>query len=187
METKKTRRKVFKLATGIEPRPIEDCYWIIPGKFLAGEYPRVKRSKQKSEQKIKKLLSAGVTCFIDLTELEDKLEPYGHLVKQLSNETVQTIRFPVRDISVPYSNEQTIEILDTIDTIIAEQGCIYLHCWGGVGRTGIITGCWLARHGYKGEAALKKLYELWSQCPKSKRRISPETYEQEDYVRNWSE
>jgi protein-tyrosine phosphatase len=162
-------------------------YWLVPGRFLAGEYPRVKRSKQKSEQKIKKLLSAGITCFIDLTELEDELEPYDHLVKQLSNKTVLTKRFPIRDVSIPYSDEQTIEIMDTIDTIIADQGTIYLHCWGGVGRTGVIVGCWLARHGYKGEAALEKLHELWDYCPKSKRRESPETIEQENYVRSWSE
>ena len=182
----KTEKKKV-LATGNEPRPIEHCYWIVPGKFLAGEDPRVKRSKQKSEQKIKKLLSAGVTCFINLTEPEDGLESYDYLVKQLSNKTVLTKLFPICDVSIPYSHNQTVEILDTIDTIIAEQGRIYLHCWGGVGRTGVIVGCWLARHGYKGEAALEKLHELWSHCPKSERRISPETYEQENYVRNWSE
>ena len=187
MKTEKTREGVFEFATGDEPRPIEDCYWLVPGRFLAGEYPRVKRSKQKSEQKIKKLLSAGINCFIDLTELEDGLEPYDHLVKQLGNETVQTIRFPIRDISIPYSEDQTREILDTIDSIIEQQQIIYLHCWGGVGRTGTIAGCWLARHMYDGDAALEKLHELWSHCPKSQRRESPETYEQEEYVRNWSE
>jgi protein-tyrosine phosphatase len=186
MKTEKIKEDVFEFATGSEPRPIDDCYWIIPGIFLAGEYPRIKRSKQKSEQKIKKLLSAGVNCFIDLTELGE-LEPYDHLVKQLSNETVLTKRFPIRDISIPYSHQQTIEILDTIDTVIEQKKTIYMHCWGGVGRTGTIAGCWLARHLGRGEAALNKLHELWGYCQKSKRRISPETYEQEDYVRNWSE
>jgi len=175
-----------ELATGKEPRPIEDCYWIVPERFLAGEYPRVK-SKLMSEQKIKALLSIGITCFIDLTETADGLEPYAQMVKKLSGGKVLTKRFPIRDVSIPYSHNQTIEILDTIDTVIEQQKNVYLHCWGGVGRTGVIVGCWLARHGYKGEAALEKLHELWGYCPKSKRRISPETYEQEDYVRSWSE
>jgi len=187
METEKTRRKEFKLANGSGPRPIGDCYWVVDGEFLAGEYPRVKRSKQKSEQKIKKLLSAGINCFVDLTELEDGLESYDHLVRNLSNEKVLTKRFPIRDVSIPYSYDQTREILDMIDAIIAQRGTVYLHCWGGVGRTGVIVGCWLARHGYKGDAALEKLHDLWSHCPKSQRRESPETYEQEEYVRNWSE
>ena len=186
METEISKPKILNLATGNEKIPIKDCYWIVPERFLAGEYPRVK-SKQMSEQKIEALLCSGITCFIDLTESVDGLEPYDQLVKQLSNETVLTKRFPICDVSIPYSLNQTKEILDTIDTIIAEQGTVYLHCWGGVGRTGTIAGCWLARHGYQGEAALEKLHELWNHCPKSKRRISPETYEQEDYVSNWSE
>lgn len=31
---------------------------------------------------------------------------------------------------------------------------VYLHCWGGIGRTGTIVGCWLARNGFPGKAAL---------------------------------
>jgi len=57
--------------------------------------------------------------------------------------------------------------------------------WGGVGRTGVIIGCWLARHRGGGEAALIQLRELWQQCPKSAFRQSPETLEQERYVLDW--
>ncbi len=28
------------------------------------------------------------------------------------------------------------------------NGAVYVHCWGGVGRTGTVVGCWLLRHGY---------------------------------------
>ena len=31
---------------------------------------------------------------------------------------------------------------------------MYLHCWGGVGRTGTVVGCWLVRHGRTGDEAL---------------------------------
>jgi protein-tyrosine phosphatase len=187
MKTEEIKEDVFEFATGSEPRPIDDCYWIIPGIFLAGEYPRVKRSKQKSEKKIQDLLLAGVTCFIDLTEPRDDMEPYAQMVMQFSGAKVQTKRYPIRDISIPYSDEQTTQILDAIDAVIAAQGTVYLHCWGGVGRTGTIAGCWLARHGYPGDAALEKLHELWDHCPKSGHRESPETYAQEEYVRSWSE
>ena len=38
----------------------------------------------------------------------------------------------------------------------------YVHCWGGVGRTGIVAGCYLIEHGhYTGEAALAQLQLLW--------------------------
>ncbi len=78
-------------------------------------------------------------------------------------------------------------ILDTIDRSIADDGRVYVHCWGGVGRTGVIVGCWLARHGFPGDQALVRLRELWRQCPKSRYRQSPETREQEQYILRWME
>ncbi len=33
----------------------------------------------------------------------------------------------------------------------AGHGCtVYVHCWGGNGRTGAVVGCRLRRHGYAG-------------------------------------
>lgn len=64
---------------------------------------------------------------------------------------------------------------------------MYIHCWGGVGRTGTMVGCWLARHGFAGDAALAKLDELWGRCPKSRFRKSPETQQQRDYIVAWKE
>ena len=64
---------------------------------------------------------------------------------------------------------------------------VYIHCWGGIGRTGTIVGCWLSRHGYKGDNALSKLKELWQTCGKFYTSDSPETKEQENYIINWSE
>lgn len=37
-------------------------------------------------------------------------------------------------------------ILEVMDERIAAGGVVYVHCWGGRGRTGTATGCWLARH-----------------------------------------
>lgn len=80
-----------------------------------------------------------------------------------------------------------MSILDAIDAQISNGRPVYLHCWGGVGRTGTIVGCWLARHGYAGNAALERLRELWSACPKSADRVSPEKLCQQRYVRDWQE
>jgi len=50
--------------------PIENCYWVVPGKLLAGEYPR-DREEESSRVKINALLSAGIKSFIDLTEEDE--------------------------------------------------------------------------------------------------------------------
>ena len=147
--------------------------------MLAGEYPRNK-DDESSQEKINALLRAGVKAFIDLTEESEGLQPYSGLIGAAAHE-----RFPVRDLSIPESVEVTIKILDTIDGHIEHGRLVYVHCLGGVGRTGVVIGCWLARHGLGGEAALARLRELWQQCPKSATKISPETAEQEQYIRAW--
>jgi hypothetical protein len=136
---------------------------------------------------MRSLLDAGVTCFLDLTTRHDPLEPYESLVEQLAGAGAMRIHFPVPDMSIPGSNEQTRAILDTIDRVRADGGTVYVHCWGGVGRTGTIVGCWLVRHGMSGEEALARVSELWETRPDSGWSRSPQTDDQHSYVREWSE
>lgn len=165
----------------MKSQPIENCYWVIPGKFLAGEYPRDK-DKNSSISKIRSLIEAGVSAFIDLTKDNEGLLPYTELIGSASYQ-----RFPIPDVSIPKSSAVTLAVLDAIDYHIGRGRIVYLHCWGGVGRTGVIVGCWLARHGYKGQAALDRLHRLWGKCPKSTHRKPPETGEQEQYIVSWEE
>lgn len=165
-----------------EAKPIENSYWVIPRKLLAGEYPRNK-DVSSSREKIEALLEAGISVFIDLTESVDGLSSYESLL----GERAVHLSFPIKDVSLPSSKKLTEEILDMIDNQLAEGKKVYVHCWGGIGRTGIVIGCWLARHGEGGEAALEKLRELWTPCSKSTFRRSPETSEQERYILAWKE
>ncbi len=164
-----------------QTKPIEHCYWVEPNKLLAGEYPR-NIDEKSSQKKINALLSFGVTVFIDLTEKDDKLSPYSNMIGEATH-----LQFPIKDASVPESTKLTTTVLDTIDKYIEQGEMVYVHCWGGVGRTGVIIACWLARHGYKGDKTLSRLRELWQQCPKSKIKQSPETFEQEKYILNFAE
>jgi protein-tyrosine phosphatase len=159
-------------------------YWVVKDQFLAGEYPR-NPDDETSFAKIASLIEMGVAAFIDLTEEHEGLEPYSHLLNKF--EGVSHERFPIRDISVPARKEITIAILDAIDNHIQDKRVVYVHCWGGVGRTGVIVGCWLARHGLQGQNALTKLRELWEASPKSAYRKTPETREQVQYILDWEE
>lgn len=166
------------------PRPIDHCYWVVPGKLLAGEYPR-NIDEPSSREKLCQLTDAGVSAFIDLTDpstTDHHLKPYAHLLNGQSHQ-----RFAIRDLSVPSSPELTKAALDAIDAHIAAGETVYVHCWGGVGRTGTIIGCWLSRHHEPGQAALARLQELWQENPKSRTRRSPETGEQVQYVLDWNE
>jgi len=175
----------------IHERPIENCYWVAPTKLLAGEFPGA-LEQSAAIKKITALTDAGVAAFIDLTEERDGLAPYEKLLESASYQ-----RFGIRDVSTPDSSELTLAILNAIDDHIAAGHLVYVHCWGGVGRTGVIVGCWLARHGFtrdlpgsgqmKYGAAVERLAELWKQCPKSASRKSPETSKQRYYIQEWNE
>ena len=91
------------------------------------------------------------------------------------------LQSPIRDVSVPTA-AQMVVTLDAIDRVLAAEGVIYLHCWGGRGRTGTVLGCWLARHGERD--ALGKLADLTAGKREHFPRV-PETGPQQQFVRNW--
>ena len=89
---------------------------------------------------------------------------------------------------MPKSAAVMHEILDQIDAALDSGGVVYVHCWGGVGRTGTVVGCHLVRHGMTGEDALARVAELFKNMEKSARRQrSPETDDQAAFVRSWRE
>jgi ADP-ribosylglycohydrolase len=173
--------------TGFPPPPLENTFWVEPNRLLAGEYPGA-GSERAARARIRKLLDLGVGCFIDLTSA-DELEPYERwLPGPYGRDSVTYLRKPLRDHSLPERVEHTIEILDEIDAALAEGRIVYLHCRAGIGRTNLIAGCWLARHGHVGDAALERLNALWQACSRAETWPSvPETAAQVEYVRQWRE
>jgi hypothetical protein len=150
--------------------------------LFAGEYPGSK-NEGDAILKLKLLNEAGIKVFLDLTEDRDNLIPYGHLL----HPGQKRIRFPIRDGSVPQRREIVERAVDTINMHLEADEPIYVHCWGGIGRTGLLIGCWLSECEYPGRTALERLEELWNACPKSATRSSPETQEQREYIINWTE
>ena len=163
-------------------RPIPNSYWVEPGRFLAGEYPG-SEDPDKAAAKVARLQEAGVDFFLDLTEAgEGGLLPYQHVIEG-TGATYR--RFPIADWSCPARHEMS-SILDTIDAAIADGRTVYVHCWGGIGRTGTVVGCYLVRHGWTADAALTQI-GAWRDGTPDGHRTSPETPEQKRFVLGWSE
>ena len=171
-------------------RPTPNSYWVRPGQFAAGEYPG-NPDPNRAAIDVRALFEAGVDHFIDLTEDGDGLEPYAHIAREEAlslGKTVHWERHPVVDLSVPRTTDEMVSILDSIDGALNRGRTVYVHCLGGVGRTGTVVGCWLVRHGLTGDEALAQIAEWWSGVEKADRiPRSPETREQREYIRGWME
>jgi hypothetical protein len=166
--------------------PVPDSYWLIDGKLLAGEYPGTK-SVSATRAKLTTFLDAGIRTFVDLTEARDGLTDYDAVLQDLSAERgldVSHLRFGIRDLGIPVSVEFTRGLLATIHGEIAAGRPVYVHCWGGVGRTGTVIGCWLREQGLSGEEALARIADLRRDTPDGWKR-SPEMEQQRRYVCDW--
>ncbi|NMB89512.1 MAG: hypothetical protein GYA17_14230 [Chloroflexi bacterium] len=172
-----------------EPVPLEtpfpDSYWVIPGHLLAGAYPGTRRSEEETRRRLRRMISMGINYFLDLTQTEE-LQSYHPLLDQEAaalQRPVEHHRYPIRDLDIPVE-QQMVEILDAIDQAILAGKVLYVHCWGGIGRTGTVIGCYLARHGLVGDQGLKYIAERRRNIPDWIYR-SPETEAQWAMVRNW--
>ena len=170
-------------------KPIPESYWVIPGSFLAGAYPVSRLDEASSRLCLAAFLEAGFNTFFDLTRI-------GELPSYLSGlqETaacygisVEYQRFSIQDCGLP-AHEQMTVLLDALDAALTAGRKVYLHCWGGIGRTGMTVGCWLVRHGMTGGQALIRLNELYLTAEQS-RLIpqAPETDAQVKYILDWIE
>jgi hypothetical protein len=77
-------------------------------------------------------------------------------------------------------------LLAAIRAALARNRRMYVHCRAGIGRTGLVMGCYLADELSDGKAALKALNRLWRQSERSAAWPKvPQTEQQADYIRGW--
>jgi DNA polymerase-4 len=167
-------------------RPLPNSYWVVPGRFLAGEIPSA-GEVSVARERLRRVLAAGITCFIDLTiESESDLLPYtGILEKEAARMgvTARRLNLPIEDMDTP-SREQMQKILESISSALQAGENVYLHCWGGRGRTGTVVGCYLVKQGASPEHALEQIRRWRAGTPQAG-SPSPETTGQIYFVMNW--
>ena len=165
-------------------RPIPGSYWVRPGLLLAGEYPCPRLA---GPERMEAFLDAGIRSFVDLTDIEDPLQPYEGLALSLADERSLEVRYrrmAIRDHDVP-TVEHMRDVLAHIDAEIAAGRAVYVHCLGGIGRTGTVVGCWMVEHdGLTGAKALERIAALRAASANNWWR-SPETDDQCRFVETW--
>jgi hypothetical protein len=163
-------------------------YWIVLGRFLAGPHP----CPDGNTKRLLEILNVGIDTFVSLQPEGERglqgVKEYERTLQRIAatlNRKVRFLRRPMVDSGV-CSPEIMSEILDTIDDLIAAGCNVFLHCWSGLGRTGLVAGCWLVRHGLNGGEALKRIEELRSHDEELCQWSSPSTYQQCEMVRWWN-
>ncbi|MDO5581200.1 MAG: dual specificity protein phosphatase family protein [Planctomycetia bacterium] len=157
--------------------PIEFSYYIAENLY-AGEYPG-DWDEEITKMKIADFHRFGITDFIDLTK-DPHLLPYEPYIL----DGMVRHSFPIQDRSTPEDFQLPGEIFKKVESLRSSGRKVYIHCWGGIGRTGLVVACWLGQfYHLNGKDALDRLKDLWRTCPKSKyAACSPENELQRQYV-----
>lgn len=174
--------------------PFPRSYWVEPGRVLAGCYPGDK-DQHVAETRLKGLIEAGVSHMINLMEADEvdhggqsfvAYEPRLREVAQQLGRKVECHRFAIVDQSVP-TVAGMVEILNCLDDSLARREAVYVHCWGGRGRTGTVVACHLRRtRGLSAAAALSLLANL-TQHNERAFWPTPEMPCQREFVSAWKE
>jgi ADP-ribosylglycohydrolase len=169
--------------------PFPRTWWIAAGRIIGGPYPG-DPDRAVAERKLTALLDAGVRRVICLQEENERgrdgrpFIPYMERLQELAASRGLPFvwsRHPITDMCTP---DLVImrEILDAIDTA---DGVVYLHCWGGHGRTGTVAGCWLREQGMTAEVALAQITTARAHDDHLRNQVSPQTAAQIRMVREW--
>ncbi len=166
--------------------PDAGSYWVVHRRLAAGPYP-YSHNPLEGIGVIDRLVAAGLTAFVDLTDpktTDGHLAPYAETLRHAAP-GASVVSHPIRDLHVPSVNEMQ-SALDSIDRQLGESQAVYVHCWGGIGRTGTVVGCWLIRHEVvEPPDALETIARLRLGIPGSQGRPSPETDEQRRFIESW--
>jgi protein-tyrosine phosphatase len=138
------------------------------------------------------LLDAGVTLVVNLMEKAETdlmsmfMESYEPILAELARargQAVRVERFPIVDRSIPTVEKMRL-ILRRIRQELDDGGAVYVHCLGGIGRTGTVIGCYFVEQGESDPLGkLRRLTEperdyFWP---------TPQTEEQWNFVLGWKE
>lgn len=174
------------------PSPRDRAYWVEPGRLMAGAYPG-EYDAADTRRNLREFVESGIRSFVTLMEAreessEARAQPaYAPILREVGarlDVEIECRRFPIHDMSVP-SPERAAEILAALDDCNARGLPVYLHCWAGRGRTGLVVGLHLIRRGLATpDNFVDVIRELRGREGEVGR--SPETEEQVAFVRRYA-
>lgn len=168
--------------------------WVVPGMVMAGAYPGALEDRA-NELQLKTILNKGIDTFVCLQdELTDEipeevwrsgngLRPYFVDARRISKKPLIWRHLPIVDGSVADDDVTEALVLDLIEDIKAGR-ILYVHCWGGHGRAGVVVALLLAvLYGLPVNEALKRS-QAYHDCRVETQNVkSPSTVAQRTQVK----
>lgn len=181
------------LATPTDVAPAARSYWVVPGWFLAGAYPSMPDVGPRRIERVTELWKAGIRTYVNLVEESEQpwgkpFTPYWDDLDEITGGTgarAACLRFAVKDGRIP-SVSLMRSVLDAVDLSLEAGWPVYLHCFGGMGRTATAVGCWMLRHGLASkDDVLQVITRLRQADEERKDWDAPENDAQRAFVTAW--
>ncbi len=179
--------------------PHQRSYWAIPNQLLGGCYPGATEPTVMKER-LQGIIRSGVTLMLNLMEPDETNYaglPFASYMDELQkyaserNRSIRMVRIPIKDMNIP-TKECMRSILDIIHQEIQTGGVVYVHCWGGKGRTATVIGCYLLEYGHvTPEQVLQRIKDLTEHAHSNLWPTpqsfwpTPQTAEQCTFVTDW--
>lgn len=161
---------------------------IVPGKaggVYAGEYPVWEWDREARMRQLRLYLDFGINFFLDLTE-DGEMPPYGQFLPR----NVRRHSFPIPNGGTPKDVAGVAELFRWIRQYSDSNPdmVMYIHCVGGVGRTGMIVACYLIYfQGMGYEDAVSEMRRRFAYHGRSAWMSAPETQSQADFIKDFAE
>jgi hypothetical protein len=161
---------------------------------MCGQYPGAFED-QRNDRLLKKLLSKGIDTFVCLqAEMDDDipedvwrsgigLRPYFEDAQKLSKRLLKWAHLPIVDGGVA-PDDVTVEFAEYLAADLMAGRVLYIHCWGGHGRTGVFLALLLSYlYRISASEALKRV-QAYHDCRIEGTGVkSPQTVVQRDQVK----
>ena len=150
----------------------------------AGEYPVWEWEQGARMRQLKLFTDFGINYFLDLTE-NGEMPPYApFLTNSIGRHT-----YPIPNGGVPNSVGCVVDLFRIIGDVIVSrpETKLYIHCVGGVGRTGTIVACYyIYFNGMSADDALAEMRRRFATHGRSAWMSAPEIATQVNFIREFA-
>lgn len=157
-----------------------DYSYRVDSNVWAGEYPVWEWGQGAGMQQLRLFTDFGINYFVDLSE-SGELPPYSSFLPN----GVSRYSLPIPNGCAPADAGAVVEMFRTLQEVLTAkpETRFYIHCVGGVGRTGTIVACYyIYFHHLSADDALALMRNRYAYHGRSPWISAPESEEQLNFI-----